>query len=133
MFFYNIRQIVLIFTIGIVFISCANKNLKISKVSTILFKTPTIKFYDRGFISRYDNYINLQIYNSGNVVLHLNIYRDSICKGTSSFKCIDGKSFNKQYLHTNYDEDFLYKLFSKNKIYYKNKKDKIFIKVKYDN
>jgi len=118
--------IVLIFILS----SCASKNPKIFKSATIIFKTKNMKFYDKGFINKYENFINLQIYNIGTLVLYLNIYKNSICKST--FKCMSSKQFNKEFLNSNYKDDFMYSLFSQNKIYFKDKKNNIFIKVKYD-
>ena len=87
-----------------------------------------MKFYDKGFITKYDDNIHLQIFNAGQLVLNLKIYKDKVCKGT--LQCMESKEFNKQYLNISYKDDFLYNLFSKNKIYFKDKKNKILIKVK---
>jgi hypothetical protein len=86
-----------------------------------------MKFYDKGFIDIYDNYVDLQIFNSGILALHLTVYKDRVCKTT--FKCISSKEFNSKYFTSKYEDNFLYTLLKKDKIYYKNKKDKIFIKV----
>ena len=77
------------------FNSCAIKNLQTSLSAVVIFKTPFMKFYDKGFINKYDNYINLQIYNSGNLALNLNIYKDEVCKST--FECMSSNEFNKKY------------------------------------
>ena len=87
-----------------------------------------MKFYDKGFITKYKDNIHLQIFNAGQVVLNLKIYKDKICQST--FKCIGPKEFNAKYFHKSYKDDFLYNLFSQNKIYFKDKKNKILIKVK---
>ena len=87
-----------------------------------------MKFYDKGFITKYDDYIHLQIFNVGQLVLNLKIYKDEICKGT--LQCISSKEFNKKYFNSLYKDDFLYNLFSKNKIYHKDKINNILIKVK---
>ncbi|MEA2017310.1 MAG: hypothetical protein U9N59_02580 [Campylobacterota bacterium] len=87
-----------------------------------------MKFYDKGFITKYDDYIHLQIFNVGQLVLNLKIYKDEICKGT--LQCISSKEFNKQYFSESYRDDFLYNLFSQNKIYHKDKNNNILIKVK---
>lgn len=86
-----------------------------------------MKFYDKGFVTKYEDHIVLQVFNAGNLVLSLNIYKDQIC--TSTFECLDSLEFNKQYLNENYEKEFLYNLFSKEKIYFKNKSDGILIKV----
>lgn len=89
-----------------------------------------MKFYDKGFVYKYENYIHLQIFNVGNIVLDLKIYKDEICR--SSLECINSKEFNEKYLDIRYENDFLYKLFSKENIYHKDKKNNILIKVKYE-
>lgn len=87
-----------------------------------------MKFYDKGFITRFDDHIELQIYAVGQVALDLQIYKDKVCQST--FECISSKQFNIKYLHGSYEDDFLYKLFGENKIYYKDKTNGILIKVK---
>jgi hypothetical protein len=112
----------------ILFSGCALKKPIYSTSSTIIFKTPTMKFYDKGFITKYDNYIELQIFNVGQLVLNLKIYKDEICKGT--LQCMDSNEFNNKYFDKSYKKDFLYNLFSQKKIYFKDKQHNILIKVK---
>ena len=112
----------------ILFTGCSIKKPIYSKSSTIIFKTPNMKFYDKGFISKYKNYIHLQIFNVGQLVLNLKIYKKEVCKGT--LQCMSSKEFNKKYFNKSYKDDFLYNLFSQNKIYHKDKKNNILIKVK---
>lgn len=87
-----------------------------------------MKFYDKGFITNYGKYIHLQIFNVGQVVLDLEIYKDEVCQGT--LQCISAKEFNYKYLSSSYNSDFLYNLFSKKKVNYKDRENKILIKVK---
>jgi len=123
-----LKKIVFIIMAIFLFIGCATKQpFKIS-TNTIIFKTPRLKFYDKGFISKYDDHIHLQIFQVGNVVLDLKIYKDTICQ--SALKCISSKNFNKKYLNNSYKDDFLYNLFSQKKIYFKDKINNILIKVK---
>jgi len=121
------KYIVFIFVI-ILFTACSTKQAKISNSAVIIFKTPSMKFYDKGFVKIYDEYINLQIYNSGVVALNLDIYEDKVCTGT--FKCMDATVFNESYLSSSYAPEFLYKLFSQKKVYFKDHANNIFIKVK---
>jgi len=118
---------ILIFIYIVLFTACFTQPTK-SKSAIVIFKTPYLKFYDKGFITTYDDHIHLQIYNAGQVGLNLLIYKDRVCKST--FACQDSKEFNNQYLSSSYRDDFLYTLFSKQKIYFKDKKNKILIKVK---
>jgi len=116
----------IIFTL--LLIGCSSKQPIKSMSSTIIIKTPTMKYYDKGFIFYYKDYIKLQLLNIGKVVLDLEIYPNKICKST--FECVSSQNFNKEYLHSTYDNDFLYKLFQRRKINYKDKKNNILIKVK---
>ncbi len=110
------------------FTACATKQPKITSSHTIIIKTPKMKFYDKGFISKYEDFIHLEIFQVGNVVLDLKIYKDKICQST--LECISSKEFNRKYLHNSYKDDFLYNLFSQKKINFKDKINNILIKVK---
>ena len=110
------------------FVGCASKQPLESRSSTIIIKTPTMKYYDKGFVFYYKNYIQVQLLNLGNVILNLKIYEDKVCQGT--FECISSKNFNKQYLHESYEKKFLYNLFLNKQINYKDKLNKIIIKVR---
>jgi len=111
------------------FTGCSQKQPIKSHSAIILFKTPTMKFYDTGFILKYNDMIELNMLEAGNSVLHLKIYKNKIC--SSTFKCLTSKEFNKNYLNEKYNDNFLYNLFSKDKIYFKDKTNHIFIKVSY--
>ena len=122
------KQGVFIISIILFITACATKQPLVIESHTILIKTPQMKFYDKGFISQYEDYIHLQIFQVGNVVLDLKIYKDTICQST--LECISAREFNDKYLHNSYKEDFLYNLFSQKKIYYKDTINNILIKVK---
>lgn len=87
-----------------------------------------MKYYDKGFIFYYEDYIKVQLLTIGKVVLDLEIYKDKICKGT--FECLNAKDFNKKYFNESYNDNFLYELFKRKKINFKDKKNNILIKVK---
>ena len=122
------RNLVLTALLIILFTSCAVKNLQQSKSAVVIFQTPIFKFYDKGFVNIYDDHINLQVFEVGQLALNLYVYKDKICQST--FECISGEEFNKKYLHISYKKDFLYNLLSENKIYHKDRKNNIFIKIK---
>ena len=107
---------------------CAIKEPQKSKSAIVIFQTPVMKFYDKGFINKFEDHINLQVFETGHLALNLFIYQDKICQST--FECISSEEFNKKYLHYSYKKDFLYNLFLQNKIYHKDRKNGIFIKVK---
>jgi hypothetical protein len=111
-------------------VSCSQKQPILATSATIIFKTPNMKFYDKGFITHYDDYTHLQVLNLGNVVLDLEIYKNKICKGI--LQCLGGKDFNNQYLSSKYDDNFMFELFKKKNIYFKDKQNNILIKIKKD-
>lgn len=117
-----------LFILSFLIIGCSMKQPIKSQSATILLKTPTMKFYDKGFITKYEDNIHLQIFNAGQMVLNLKIYKDEVCQGT--LQCMSSKEFNSLYFHTSYKDNFLYNLFSQNKIYFKDRENNILIKVK---
>ncbi len=120
-------HIITIALTALMLISCA-KNQPIKTYSKkIILKTKKLKFYDSSFVSVYDDYIHLEVFNSANIVLSLKVYKDKICK--SAFKCVSSKKFNEEYLADGLRDDFLYNLLSKDKVSFEDKKRNILIKI----
>jgi hypothetical protein len=122
-------MIKLFFSIFIVvlFSACSSKQVLESKSATVIFKTKQLQFYDKGFITKYRDRINLTIFSFGQVALKLDIFPDRVCQST--FECLSSKEFNTQYLSSKYNENFLYTLFQKDSINFKDKHEGIKIKV----
>ncbi|MAC85290.1 MAG: hypothetical protein CL624_14260 [Arcobacter sp.] len=95
-------------------------------------KTPSLKFYDKGFIYKYNDYTQVQIFSAGTVVLDMKIHEDRVCKST--FECQDLKTFNKENLDESYDDMFLKNFFDKNEkeVVHRDKKNNILIKIRRD-
>jgi len=91
-----------------------------------------MKFYDKGFIYKYNDNTQVQIFSAGTLVLDMRIYKDRICRST--FKCQDLNSFNNENLHKSYSKDFLKNLFDKNEkeIVHRDKVNNILIKIRRD-
>lgn len=126
------KKIITFISIILFLSSCAQKQVIHSTSATILIKTPAMKFYDKGFISKFDNYTQVQIYSAGKTLLDMKIYKDKIC--TSTFECESLKEFNRKYLNSSYKEDFLESIFNNNKkeTVFRDKEHNILIKVKKD-
>lgn len=127
-FKYSFISLLLVFLIS----GCAFNQPQLSQSATILLKTPTMKFYDKGFITKYDDYTQVQIFSAGAMVLSLDIYEDRICKST--FECLSLKDFNKQNLNASYKDTFIKELFEKadKNVIFKDKKAGILIKITRD-
>lgn len=100
--------------------------------ATILIKTPKLKFYDKGFISIYNNYTQVEVLSAGVTVLKLKMYGDKICKDT--FECQDFNTFNKEFLSSDYKNTFIKELFEKKEknTVFRDKKNSILIKIQKD-
>ena len=88
-----------------------------------------MKFYDKGFIFKYNDYTQVQVFSAGTAILDMKIYDDKVCKST--FKCQDLKTFNKENLNEEYENSFLKNLLDENKktSYFKDDKNQITIRV----
>jgi len=71
----------------------------------IVFKTPTFRYADMGFIYHSPQRTKLQIYASGQSVMSLKITQESVCM--SALECMSKESFNKQVLSEAYPKDIL--------------------------
>lgn len=88
-----------------------------------------MKFHDKGFIFKYKDYTQVQIFSAGVAVLDMKIYEDKVCKST--FKCQDIEIFNKENLSPTYPKNFLKNLFDKEdkEIIHKDSENGILIKI----
>jgi hypothetical protein len=91
--------------VALILSSCSEPKYDNSKVAYILFKTPTFKFADMGFIYQSKDESKLQIYSNGKAIMSLRVKRDSVCM--SSFKCMSKEMFNKMILSSSYPKDLL--------------------------
>ena len=116
------------------FVGCATKEIQPqnSASATILFKTPQMKFYDKGFIYKFKDFTQVQIFTAGTAILDMKIYEDKICRST--FKCQDLKTFNKENLSSTYPDNFLKELFERKEreIIHRDIENGILIKIKRD-
>lgn len=128
----DIKTLSTFFILVLFFSGCSLKSPIQTSTATILIKTPKLKFYDKGFISKYNNYTEVQILSAGTSVLKLKIYDDRVCRDT--FECQTLKAFNKDALHSSYEDGFLKELFEKEEkeILHRDRENRILIKIKKD-
>ena len=88
-----------------------------------------MKFYDKGFIYKYKDYTQVQIFSAGTAVLDMKIYEDKVCRAT--FKCQDLATFNKENLSSTYPDNFLTELFERKQkeVIHRDKANDILIKI----
>jgi hypothetical protein len=126
------KNIVFISFIILLFTACSSTVANKTSSATILIKTPSAKFYDKGFIYEFTDYTQVQVFSAGTVVLNLMIYEDRVCKST--FECEDLAVFNSEFLHESYEKSFLKELFTKKEknIVHRDRKNGILIKIQRD-
>jgi len=67
-----------------------------SKGTMIVFKTPTMRYADQGFVSTSANETKVEIYGNGQAVMRLRITPSEVC--VSKMACMSKKDFNKKIL-----------------------------------
>jgi len=95
--------------------ACAPKEYVEQNSAFIMFKTPTFKYADMGFI--YDNgkEMKVEIYGSGQALMSLEISESSVCM--SLLECMSKSAFNKEVLNSMYPENTLENIFRGKKVF----------------
>ena len=94
---------------------CATKEYIKQESIFIVFKTPTFKHADLGFMYENTEEMKVEIYSNGQAVMALEIGNENICM--SLLECMDKKSFNRQVLSKHYPVDILTHIFRGEKIF----------------
>ena len=85
---------IMIFTIIAIFTGCAKITPQTSNAVNFTVISPTLKISDAGFLHKFKNKTELQIYNSGVSILKMDISEDKICLNSA---CDDEKTFNRKF------------------------------------
>lgn len=88
---------------------CATHQYTKQESLFIVFKTPTFKHADVGFIYENRDEMKIEMYSNGQAVMALEIGKEKICM--SLFECLDKKTFNKTVLSPAYPTDILSHIF----------------------
>jgi hypothetical protein len=104
-----IKEIIFICLLVLGLSACSTKEYGTQESVFIVFKTPTLKHADLGFIYENNEDIKIEIYGSGQVVMSVEISESTVC--TSMFKCLDKKRFNQTLLSEAYPEEIMDNIF----------------------
>ena len=105
----NIR-ILMVLLITLFFLqACVNKPYVKQNTALIVFKTPTFKYADMGFVYENSDEIKVDIYGSGQALMSLTISETSVCM--SLLECMSKESFNKKVLSSMYPREILDDIF----------------------
>ncbi len=95
--------------IAFILSACAMTEYTNQKSVFIVFKTPTFKVADLGFMYENEEEIKVEMYSNGQAIMALKLGEENICMST--FECMDKKSFNKSVLSARYPTDILTHIF----------------------
>ena len=101
-----ILSMLFLFTI---FTACGTPQYVKENAAYIVFKTPTFKYADMGFVYENASEVKAEIYGSGQAIMSLRISGDSVCM--SLFACMSRKKFNQQVLSSAYPDTVLENIF----------------------
>ena len=105
----NFKRTVSLLIMGFLLSACAPKEYVKQNSAFIMFKTPTFKYADMGFIYENEEEIKVEIYGSGQALMSLEISETSVCM--SLLECMGKSAFNKEVLSGMYSEDILENIF----------------------
>ncbi len=98
------------------FHGCAPKEYGKQESAFILFKTPSFKYADLGFVYENKDEIKVEIYGSGKALMQLEITAKKICMGVLA--CMDKKDFNTKVLNRSYPDDLIENIFRAKAIFH---------------
>jgi len=105
----DFKRTVLFFVAGFLLSACVPKNYVTQNSALIIFKTPTFKYADMGFIYENEEEIKVEIYSSGQALMSLEISETTVCM--SLLECMGKNAFNTEVLSSMYPEDILENIF----------------------
>ncbi len=108
--------IILLFLTFLFFTGCSyRRNISKSQSYLITIKMKNMAFNDLGFLNHGDNYIDLELFSVGNIILELKI-GNHICVNSH---CFSKERFNARFLSTHYNVDTLSNILNKKPIFSK--------------
>ncbi|MCD6213167.1 MAG: hypothetical protein J7J02_09320 [Sulfurovum sp.] len=105
----NLRNLLSLLLALLFFQACGTPSYLKENAALIVFKTPTFKYADMGFIYENRNEVKAEIYGSGQALMSLKITGSSVCM--SLLECMSKKSFNKTVLSSLYPNEILDNIF----------------------
>jgi hypothetical protein len=110
-----IKKIVLTSLIMVFLGGCSSKNYTKQESVFIVFKTPTFRHADLGFMYESSDALKVELYSTGQAVMALEITKATVCM--SLLECMGKKSFNKEVLSEYYPDDLIDKVFKAEAIF----------------
>jgi len=109
------KKLIFIFLFIPLFMGCIGKTYQKQKSVFMVFKTPSFKYADLGFVYENSESLKVELYGSGEALVSLSIGGNLICM--SLFECMTGTSFNQKNLSKFYPSSILNNIFRGKKIF----------------
>jgi hypothetical protein len=106
----QIVKIFLMIWLLTVLFGCAKPSFKTEESAYIVWKTPSFRYADQGFVYKAPKRMRIEIYGSGQELMRLDIEEEKIC--SSFLACTDKGTFNEKMLSRWYPESILEDIFS---------------------
>ena len=109
------KKFLLLGLLSLLITACSTKEYSKQESVFIVFKTPTLKYADLGFIYENSDEIKVEMYSSGQAIMSLEITSYTVCM--SFLQCMGKKSFNKKVLNRYYPTTILDNIFKGKEIF----------------
>ncbi len=106
---WSFKKNVFLLLLGLLFTACGMKEYAKQSSVFIVFKTPSFKHADLGFIYENNDEMKVEIYGSGQALVSLEIGQENVCM--SLLQCMSKQSFNTEVLSAFYPDDILEHIF----------------------
>jgi len=103
------------FLITILLLGCSKPMVTSQQSAKIVWKSPSLRYADMGFIADDGKSIKVEIYGVGMALMRLYINSEKICM--SRFQCMSKKQFNSSQLSRYYPDTLLENIFRAKAIY----------------
>ncbi len=111
----SFKKIIFLILFGLLLTACGVKEYAKQASVFIVFKTPSFKHADLGFIYENSDEVKVEIYGSGQALVSLEIREENICM--SLLQCLPKQSFNRDVLSAFYPADILEHIFRGHEIF----------------
>ena len=111
----SFKKVIFLTLFGLLFPACGVKEYAKQDSIFIVFKTPSFKHADLGFIYENSDEMKVEIYGSGQVLVSLEITKDRVCM--SLLECMSKQNFNKNVLSAHYPDALLEHVFRGQKVF----------------
>ncbi len=105
----NKRIFILVIPFLLFLQACSNQPYLKQDAALIVFKTPTFRYADMGFVYENQDKVKVEIYGNGQAVMSLSISQNSVCM--SLLECMSKERFNQKVLSSAYPAGILDAIF----------------------